>query len=69
MLKLTEAKHISKLDYSILNADHLIRRPREETIPAGYKMISFNVKNLFTNGPLDKAIDFLLKKLKDEKEI
>ena len=35
---------LSKLDYNILNTEDLIRRLREETIPAGYKMISFYVK-------------------------
>ena len=37
---------LNKSDYNILNTDDLIRRLREETIPAGYKMISFDGKNL-----------------------
>ena len=53
---------LSKSDYNILNREDLIRRLREETIPAGYKIISFDVKNLFTNAPLDKTIDFILKR-------
>ena len=32
---------LSKLDYNILNTEDLIRRLREETIPAGYKIILF----------------------------
>ena len=32
-------------------------------------MISFDVKSLFTNVPLDKTIDYILKKVYDEKKI
>ena len=60
---------LDKSDYNILNTKDLIRRLREETIPAGYKMISFDVKSLFTNVPLDKTIDYILKKVYNEKKI
>ena len=60
---------LNKSDYNILNTKNLIRRLREETIPAGYKMISFDVKSLFTNVPLDKTIDYILKKVYNEKKI
>ena len=32
-------------------------------------MISFDVKSLFNNATLDKTIDFILKKVYDEKKI
>ena len=54
---------LSKSDYNILNTEDLTRRLRNETISAVYKMISFDVKNLFTNVPLDKTICFILKKV------
>ena len=60
---------LSKSDYNILNTEDLKRRLREEKIPAGYKMISFDMKSLFTNVPLDETIDFILKKVYDEKKI
>ena len=60
---------LSKSDYNILNADDLIRRLREEINPAGYKMISFDMKSLFTNVPLDKTIGFILKEVYNEKRI
>ena len=60
---------LSKSDYNILNTEDLIKRLREETISAGYKMIFIDVKNLFTNVPLNKTIDFILKKVYDEKKI
>ena len=43
---------LTKSKYNILNTQDLIRRLREETVPTGYKMISFDVKSLFTNVPL-----------------
>ena len=52
---------LNKSDYNIVNTEDLIRRLREETIPAGFKMISFDVKSLFTNVPLVKTIDYILK--------
>ena len=60
---------LSKSDCNISNTEDLIRRLREETIPAGYKMISFDMKSLYTNIPLDKTIDFILKKVYNEKKI
>ena len=54
---------LNKSDCNILNTEDLIRSLGEETIPAGYKMISFDLKSLFTNVPLDKTIDFILKKV------
>ena len=61
--------YFSWIYLKILNTEDLIRRFSEETIPAGYKMISFDVKSLFTNVNLDKTIDYLFKKVHDEKKI
>ena len=60
---------LSKSDYNILNIEDLIRRLRQKTIPAGYKMNSFDVQNLSTNVPLDKFIDFILRKAYYEMKI
>ena len=60
---------LNKSDYTILNKDDLIRQLTEETIQAVYKVISFDVKSLFSNVPLGKTIHFLLKKVYDEKKI
>ena len=40
----------------------LIMTLRKEIILAGYKMISLDVKNLLVNVPLDKTIDYILKR-------
>ena len=52
-----------------MSREDLIRRLSEETIHAGYKMISLDVKSLFTNVPVDKIRDFFLKKVYNEKKI
>ena len=60
---------LSKSDYNILNTHDHLRRLREETIPAEYKINSFDVKNLFTNVPLGNSIDFILGNVYDGKKI
>ena len=60
---------LTKSKYSILNTDDLISRLKIETIPDGDKMISFDVKSLFTNVPLERTIEIILKKVYDEKKI
>ena len=62
-------KLLSKSEYNISNREGLIRRLREEATPIGYEMSSFDVKNLYNNVPLDKTIDFISKKVYDEKKI
>ena len=42
---------------------------KQETIPDGYKMVSFDVKSLLTNAPLEKTIDITLQKIYDHEEI
>lgn len=60
---------LSKSDYSILNTENLLSRLREETIHVGFKIICFDVEDLFNNVPLDKTIVFILKKIYNEKKI
>ena len=38
-------------------------------VPDGYKMVSFNVKSLFTNIPLEKTIEITLKRIYQCKKI
>ena len=70
------AKYLNKLltplrksECNILNTEDLTRKLIEETIPAEYKMFVFDVESLSNNVPLDKTIDFILKKVNDEKKI
>ena len=73
---LETAKYLNKLltplansEYNILNTEDLISKLRNEVIPDGYKIISFDVKSLFTNVPLDKRIDIMIKKVYEERKI
>ena len=38
-------------------------------IPTGYQMVSFDVKLLFANIPLDRTIDIILQRILDNQEI
>ena len=38
-------------------------------VPLGYKMVSFDVTSLFSNVPLDKTTEIILKRVYEKKEI
>ena len=42
---------------------------KRQVIPSSYKLVSFDVKSLFTNVPLDRTIDIILKRIYDKHEI
>ena len=42
---------------------------KQETTPDGYKIVSFDVKSLFTSVPLEKTIDIARERIYDRKEI
>ena len=42
---------------------------KQETIPSGYEMVSFDVKSLFTIVPLEKTIELTLQRIYDRKEM
>lgn len=54
---------LTQLEYNILNRQDLMRGLIEEPILAGYKMISFNVKSLFTDLPPYENINLFLGKV------
>ena len=60
---------LEKSDRSILNTEAFVKPVKGQTIPEGNKMISFDVKNLFTNVPLKETVDIILTKVYDEKKI
>ena len=60
---------LDKSDRSIRNTEAFVKEVKDQAIPEGYKMISFDVKNLFTNVPLKEAVDINLTKVYDEKKI
>ena len=42
---------------------------KQQVIASSYKLVSFDVKSLFTNVPLDRTIDIILKRIYDKHEI
>ena len=42
---------------------------KQQVIPSSNKLVSFDVKSLFTNVPLDRTIDIILKRIYNKHEI
>ena len=57
---------LGKSDYTIINTADFINRLKKERIPRKHEMISFDVKSLFTNVPLDDTISIIARKIFDE---
>ena len=60
---------LQKSDLSILNREAFVSQVKGQRIPEGYKMISFDVKNLFTKIPLNETTDIILTRVYDENKI
>ena len=60
---------LGKSQHTVPNSKKFVEKIKEERIPIGYKMISFDAKSLFTNVPLDETIETILQKLYVEKKI
>ena len=70
------AKHLSKVlsplgesQHNIKSTKDFIWQIKKEPIPAGYEMVSFDVKSLFTNVPLGRTINIILNRIYDHKEL
>ena len=46
-----------------------MNKVKNERIPQGFSMVSFDVKSLFTSVPLEKTIDIALERIYLRKEI
>ena len=64
------AKYLSKLISSLSSSDikDFVQNIRIIKVPTGYHMVSFDVKSLFTNVPLEYTIDLILKRIYDNGE-
>ena len=60
---------LGKSDYTVESTRDFIDKIKNSKAPSGYKMISFDVVSLFTNVPLQKTIDIILRKVYTEKRI
>ena len=56
-------------DCRILNTEAFVKQVKGQRIPEGYRIISFDVKSLFTKVPLEETIDVMLTTVYDEKKI
>ena len=70
------AKYLTKLlaplresEYIIKSAKDFIGKVKSKQVPNGYQMVSFDVKSLFTNVPLDRTIDIVLRRIYDQHEL
>ena len=64
------AKYLSKLISSLSSSDikDFVQNIQIIKVPTGYHMVSFDVKSLFTNVPLEYTIDLILKRIYDNGE-
>ena len=70
------AKHLSEVlspsrnsEYTIKNTKDFLVQLKKEKIPKDHQMVSFDVKSLFTNVPLEKTIDIILRRIYRDKEV
>ena len=69
-------KFLSKLlallresEYTVKNTKNFVDNIKKENIQKDYKMVSFDVKSLFMNVPLDRTINIILKRIYDQAEL
>ena len=60
---------LANSEYTITSTKDFIEKIKNVKIPDGHQLISFNVKSLFTDVPLQKTIDIILKRIYKNKEI
>ena len=70
------SKYLAKLlhplsvsSYTINSTKDFVNKIKDEEIPDGYKLVSFDVTSLFTNVPLDYTIKVILRKIYRDKLI
>ena len=65
------AKILSPLScsqYIVESSNKFVNVIKQQVIPSSYKLVSFDVKSLFTNVPLDRTIDIILKRIYNKHE-
>ena len=60
---------LSRSDYTVSSSKEFTEIIKLKSIPHNYKLVSFDVKSLFTNVPLDSTIDIILNRIHDKKEL
>ena len=54
---------LTKSQFNILSTDDFIQKIKSQRTLKGFKMISYDVKSLFTNSPLHQTIEIILPKV------
>ena len=60
---------LSRSQYTAESSNKFVNVIKEQVIPSSYKLVSFDVKSLFTNVPLDRTIDIILNRIYNKHEI
>ena len=60
---------LSKSEYTADNNVEFINNIKSEKVPTGHSFISFDVKSLFTNVPLDYTINIILRRIYEDNEL
>ena len=56
-------------EYIIKSTKEFIGKVKPKEVPNGYQIVSFDVKSLFINVPLDRRIDIVLRRIYDKHEL
>ena len=56
-------------EYTVTSTKDFIEKIKNVKVSDGHQLILFDVKSLFTNAPLQKTIDIVLKRIYENKEI
>ena len=60
---------LSHSQYTVEGSNKFVNVIKQQVVPSSYKLVSFDVKSLFTNVLLDRTIDIILKRIYDKHEI
>ena len=60
---------LSESKYTIKDTKYFIEKIKKEHIPNDHLLVSFDVKSLFTNVPLDQTIEIILNRVYKKNEI
>ena len=60
---------LSRSQYMVESSNEFVNVIKQQVIPSSYKLVSFDVKPVFKNVPLDRTIDIILKRICNKLEI